>query len=462
MLEGRKISEVNFNQTKTLSTTQRLDSNYFHSKELLEKLNKIGCFTLETACTWITQGPNPIFADYESIASLTGRNISKGFISPEGADQVSEAEYLNLRRFQINKNDIFITLKGAGSTGKLALLVAPFTGIFSRNIGLIRLNNHKTSLISPEFLYSYLSSKLGQKLIDRGVTGGTGQLTLPTAYLKTLPIPRLGKSLIQRITVLVQTSSSLLLNSQDLGTKVEQTLLSSLGLENWQPPTPLSYQDSAKSAFTAGRLDAEFFRPKIKELYKKLGSKKLTIRDIASLRTTRYKGSNDFFNYLEIGSVSKDGTIEESLIPGDEAPSRATWLVKKGDILTSTVRPVRGLTAMIEQQQSGSVASSGFAVLKPTKVSSELLMTYLKLPIICELMDLHTSASMYPAISVQDILALPFKHPGEATEKQIVDQITKSRAANKKSKALLERAKRAVEIAIETDESTALAYLNEK
>lgn len=241
-----------------------------------------------------------------------------------------------------------------------------------------------------------------------------------------------------------------------------QCLSVALGLQGWQPPTPLTYEARASEAFSLDRLDAEFFQPRIKELYQLLGNKSQCIRDVSDLRQDRFNGTKNPFNYLEIGAVSTDGIIADSIIEGDEAPSRATWHVERGDVLTSTVRPIRGLTAIIEDSQHGSVASSGFAVLTPKGISPELLLCYLKLPQICELMDLHTSASMYPAISVSDILGLPFKHPGKKAEEEIVSLIQEARAKRAHSKSLLERAKRAVEIAIEESEETALTYLEGK
>lgn len=77
-------------------------------------------------------------------------------------------------------------------------------------------------------------------------------------------------------------------------------------------------------------------------------------------------------------------------------------------------------------------------------------------------LHLHSSASMYPAISVSDILGLPFKHPGKQAEEKIVSLIQEARAKRANSKSLLERAKRAVEISIEESKETALAYLDGK
>ena len=50
----------------------------------------------------------------------------------------------------------------------------------------------------------------------------------------------------------------------------------------------------------------------------------------------------------------------------------------------------------------------------------EVLLTYLRLPVFCELINLHTTASMYPAIAATDLLALPFALPPVAAVSGIV------------------------------------------
>lgn len=86
---------------------------------------------------------------------------------------------------------------------------------------------------------------------------------------------------------------------------------------------------------------------------------------------------------------------------------------------------------------------------------------YLRLPVICELMDLHTTASMYPAISVSDILALPFLKPGKKATSKLVAKVQSALTARTRAIRSLERAKRAVEIAIEKSEAAGFAHLKE-
>jgi hypothetical protein len=70
------------------------------------------------------------------------------------------------------------------------------------------------------------------------------------------------------------------------------------------------------------------------------------------------------FRYIEIGDVRPDATVVSAELATAEAPSRATQHVKAGDVITSTVRPNRRLSAIVDSNQDGAVCSSGFVVLK--------------------------------------------------------------------------------------------------
>ena len=74
-------------------------------------------------------------------------------------------------------------------------------------------------------------------------------------------------------------------------------------------------------------------------------------------------------------------------------------------------------------------------------------------------MDLHTSASLYPAISERDILKLPIPKIPDKAAQQIITRIRQAHAARQQAQALLAQAKRAVEVAIEEGEENALKLL---
>ena len=76
-----------------------------------------------------------------------------------------------------------------------------------------------------------------------------------------------------------------------------------------------------------------------------------------------------------------------------------------------------------------------------------VLLAYLRLPPVCELMDLHTSASLYPAIAEANLLALPFPRIDASVQTRIVANVRAAQASRQRAADLLDAAKRAVEIA---------------
>lgn len=162
---------------------------------------------------------------------------------------------------------------------------------------------------------------------------------------------------------------------------------------------------------------------------------------------------------VDHSSDHSDGTASSEPTPTDEAPCHASQKVHQGDIITSTVRPIRRLSAIIAPNQHEHVCSSGFVVLEPKAIAPEVLLTYLRLPIVCELMDLHTSASLYPAISERDVLKLPIPKIPEKAAQTIITQIRQAHHSRQEAQSLLAKAKHAVEEAIEEGEEKALSLL---
>ncbi len=246
--------------------------------------------------------------------------------------------------------------------------------------------------------------------------------------------------------------------------QAEDLLLSELGLQDWQPTEKtVAVKSFAESFLSSGRLDAEYYQPKQQKVMAIMRQSGLCIGDVAPLVKRKFQPDKQGeFNYIEIGNLGGEGFANSETVAMDEAPSRAQWIVKPNDVITSTVRPIRRLSALIEPEQANYICSSGFAVLKPTKIEPEVLLVYLRSPIVCEVLDLHTTASMYPAISTEDLLKIPITLPKESTRQKIIEKVRESRKAQEQSKQLLEIAKTGVELAIETDEATATIWINEQ
>jgi type I restriction enzyme S subunit len=441
----------------------RLDSE-FCQKSFLGNLDRIrawpaGWIKLGDEISEISGGATPLGADYpdDGVKFLRVQNIMPNYIESADLTFISHEDDKTLARSRLKLNDVLLTITGV-SYGKSSVVTSEYVGS--------NINQHSVRMalrpgrIRPYFLAAFLNAGPGKAQSDQNVTGGT-RPALDYTTIRHFSVPLMSNGFQATIEETIKTGHQGFLRAIDELAAAEQTLLHALGLDAWQPPEPLTYVRRASEVAQAARFDSEFFAPRTLQLLAKLGAGGRTIRDVAPPRHEEFRpaGGPGEFDYIEIGSLRGDGTVGSERLACADAPSRATWHVRGGDVVTSTVRPNRRLSALITPEQTGYVASSGFVVLQPQAVSAEVLLTYLRLPPVCEVMDLHTSASLYPTISETDLLKLPFPKLDQKTCDEITAAVRAAHAARREAQALLARAQRAVEIAIEQGEFAALTVL---
>ena len=115
----------------------------------------------------------------------------------------------------------------------------------------------------------------------------------------------------------------------------------------------------------------------------------------------------EVFPYIEISRVGL-GTNEYqvSRVSVSEAPSRARQVVRTDDILVSLTRPHRGAVLRVLPDHDGSIASTGFAVVR-TIDSEHIDRDYLWMCLIasfsCDQMLMRSSGGNYPAITKDEL-----------------------------------------------------------
>lgn len=80
--------------------------------------------------------------------------------------------------------------------------------------------------------------------------------------LKSLVVARFSKEFEQRVADVSILAHQIYRERQTYIDKAEATLLDALGLRGWKIPEPLSYVCSSGEAFASGRLDAQHFQPR--------------------------------------------------------------------------------------------------------------------------------------------------------------------------------------------------------
>ena len=456
-MEGLEVTVLPYSEAISADPTGRLDSSFFEKRFLYLRKHAETWDRLDMHAKSVVCGP-------------FGSNLLNENYVEKGIPMIRP---FNLRNCRADRGEIalledaFVNDAGLKTFGHGTVMFARVGEIgagvstyeratISPNIIAAELNDS----INAYFVGVFANTKYGRTQLEAGMKV-VAQPTISTDSIRALRVPRLSDTFQQTIEETFKRAVQAEDDSARLLAKAETTLLHALGLDTWTPPEALSYVRSSSEAFAAGRLDSQFFAPRVNELMKLLGRDGLRLGDVAPARHERFSPrETGSFDYIEIGGLGTDGTATAEAVDQTEAPSRATQFVRAGDVITSTVRPIRRLSALIAEGQDGNVCSSGFVVLDPQKISGEVLLTYLRLPLVCELMDLHTSATMYPAISETDLLGLPIPAIDVKTQHVVQQSVRDAASSREKATHLLDAAKRAVEIAIEDSEAAALAYLD--
>jgi type I restriction enzyme S subunit len=136
---------------------------------------------------------------------------------------------------------------------------------------------------------------------------------------------------------------------------------------------------------------------------------------------------------VDVSGVSREELriVAETSYLMSAAPSRARKIVKAGDTIVATVRPMLRRIAQVPPSFDGEIVSSAFCVLRPNPdlVDADFLFFATQLDAVMSgIAALETGAS-YPAVRDADILGQSVPLPPLAEQRQIAAALSLARAA---------------------------------
>lgn len=114
-------------------------------------------------------------------------------------------------------------------------------------------------------------------------------------------------------------------------------------------------------------------------------------------------------SYIDISTVDADGKIgNPEQLTFETAPSRARRLPSPGDTIVSTVRTYLRAIAFLESVESGTVCSTGFAVVTPgARLDAKFLSYWLRSDLLVDEVCARSVGVSYPGINASEIGNLP-------------------------------------------------------
>lgn len=444
-------------QKSHLEGAHRLDAEYYQPEylEFAKRLLLIGEFPLGKLA-FITDGQHGYHkVDPSSkIHHITAKNVKQWIVNNVDADRLSKETHLKNKRSILTVGDLLTST--AGTIGEVGIVLED---VLPANIDqdVARIHILDSQKINPFFLLAFLNSKYGQFQFIRETTGQI-QTHLALEKIKDriyIPIPKWQHLISDK----VKEAINLLGESKEYYSKAENLLLEELGLKDFQPKDDLSFVVNLSDVQSAHRADAEFFQPKYAEV---LDHIKTPVHKLGQVTTfLNHAKQPPYVDGGEIPIVTQKH-LGQAFLNADEIVDPETkytserWLeqhktykIRKGDVLYYSVGAYIGKTNVVLEDLVATSASF-LTIIRPKKELDPICLAVILNSIVGKLQSKKWQSAtaqqyIYPKdIRNFNIPVLPLK-----TQQKIAFLVLQSHAARKKSKELLEEAKRKVEEMIE-------------
>jgi len=455
-LEGAKRIDAEYYKPEYLKVKQKLlQTKFVYFRDLVKEIIH----------------PKEIKREYEEEKQdylfLLAQNVRPLMLDLSERKYISEEKAKQMPKNLLEKGDILFVR--SGNVGDLTI----YTGEPNKCIASADLLVAKIIFRHPYYIGVFLNTFWGRKILLRGIYSGLQPHIAPT-YIKQIPIPIFSEDLMTNIDNLFLQAQDLLKQSQNLYSHAENLLLEELGLKDFKPKYEKTYTAKLSDAFSAHRIDAEYFQPAYEEILR-IVSKKYSLiplkvifdfRRGVFIPTNFYSEQKTGRPYIRIKELSGKLGIDESKIIfiSDDYPNDEINQLQENDLVIAIIGDTIGKTNRLPKELAGGFCSNNTGRLRiklgfKEKVLPEYAEILFQSIVIQSQIEKKKAQTGQPKISDNEIKSMKIPLLPLSIQQEIASLVQQSHEARKKAKELLEIAKKAVEIAIEKNEKKALDYI---
>ncbi|MEK7502213.1 MAG: restriction endonuclease subunit S [Patescibacteria group bacterium] len=444
-------------QKSQLEGALRIDAEYYQPEylEIVSKVSKIPHDTLENISeSLLSFGAYSLtsFIQWKEsgIPFITAEDVKEGFINLENARFIDEKVNEILKKSRVHENEVLLAM--SGKVGDAAVVV-DIPSRLNSNQDIVKIKLKKE--YSPYFLAVFLNSKFGRLQVLR-LPVGSVQQHIFLWQTKSLLIPKFPKTFVVNIENLYKSALNEFQDSKTFYKQAEDLLLEELGLKNTVFEDQLSYIVNFSDVTSNNRIDPEYFQPKYQKLIEKIkGQNAKILGELVSMRKGFEPGSEAYQEegklFIRVSSVSKLGIEEKDQKYLSEELYQALkkdFEPQLGDILlTKDATP--GIAYVIKEPLEG-IISGGILDLKvKDNIESEYLALCISSIVGQWQAQRDAGGSIIAHWKPEQVKNLIIPILPNDTQEKIAELVRKSHEARKKSKELLDQAKKEVEEMIE-------------
>ena len=385
------------------------------------------------------------------IPYLKAENILDGYINYSEAMFIDEDVHAILSKSEVHEGQVLFSMSGTTGNAAVAYKI-PAKLNASQDVAKITLRQG----YSPFYVAAFLNSKYGRMQTQREIVGSVQQHVF-LWQIKNFVVPIVPKDIEDRVEALQREGLDQLSASNAFYSQAENLLLEELGLKDFKPKYELSYSANLSKAFGVYRVDAEYFQPAYDQVTEKMISYKNGYTSLLSAAESvgpdfdPNKYPDNSFRYVELADIDTSiGIIRSaSEIKGEEAPSRARRILKRGDVIVSSVEGSLEKVALVDEEYVDSLASTGFFQFRMRGTHPEVFLVLAKSVILQAQLKRECAGTILTAIPNESLkrIMIPILPP--EIQQRIAKLVRQSHEARRKARDLLEEAKSKVENLIE-------------
>lgn len=466
LMYGLKCKEVFLSDTYSATNYFRLEAEYYNSTSVSYHQAYKG----SDVAVDIQYGTSKYCDEKkEGYPVLRLNELDNGFIGmpQKYCNILSIDEFDKLR---LKKGDVLIIRTNGNSNlvGRAAVVMEDTDYAFASYLYRVIPN----SKINSETLVAYMNCKYGRYEIDKNSIKGN-QTNFSPAKFRDINIPKFGVEMQAEISKIIgrahqykvmadieYSTAEELLNiylKTDLVVNVKETV---------------SIKTFSESFGVNGRLDSEYYQPKYDALFERLQQfkcKKLGGDDgIVNIMKSIEPGSDEYkeegIPFIRVSDMSKFEIREPEICLSENITDNVLNLLPKKDTILFSKDGSVGIAYKMENDAK--IITSSALLHLSIKNYSEVLPDYLTLVLNSPIVQLQAERDSNGAIikhwKPSEIERVDIPLLDMRKQEELAKKVRESFAARRKSKELIEYAKKALEMAVENDEEKALEWLREK
>jgi len=198
-----------------------------------------------------------------------------------------------------------------------------------------------------------------------------------------------------------------------------------------------------------GRFDYDYYSPKYRKHTERLTQQNsVRLGDICEIvreKSAKLKIPDLVVNYIELSDINTHSfeIIDTVSLPVYQLPSRASYEVRTGDILTAiagnSVGTIKHAVALVSEEFDGFICTNGFRVLRNVTIDPYFLLFFLKSEMFLQQMFMLRTGAAIPSVSDTDLADVRIYIPEKGVLNNIGDLVRQSCNLRQESRRLIEQ-----------------------